>query len=158
MQAPFGPQTLFFTPTFRAHATSRQPRFTLMQVSFGPQTLFFISYQIFEFMLRPVDPDLLSCKCSSGPQTLFLIPRPVDPGSLSCKHPSAHKPYFSYQLFEFMLRPADPGLLSCKCPSAHKPYFSYQLFERMPRPIDPGSFPYKRSLNSNHPVHRTFLI
>ena len=107
-------------------------------------------------------------------QTLFFIPRPVDPTSLSCKYPSAHKPYFSYHVLLTQLRshasvlwpitlishtrPVDPASLSWKYPSAHKPYFSYQLFERMPRPIDSGSFPYKRPLNSNHPVHCTFLI
>ena len=69
-----------------------------------------------------------------------------------------HKPYFSYYFFERIPRSVDLGSFSCKYPSAYKPYFSYQLFERMPPPIDPGSFRYKRPLNSNHPVHRTFLI
>ena len=85
------------------HTTFRQPRFILMQAPFGPQTLFLIPFF------------------------------------------RAHIP--STQLYSH-----------AKHPSTHKPYFSYQLFERMPRPIDPDSFPYKLPLNFNHPVHRTFLI
>ena len=98
----------------------------------------YFSYQLFEFMLRPVDPGLFSCKHPSGPQTLFLIPTfrahamfhrsrfvpmqvsfgPTNlifhttschPASFLCKHPLAHKPYFSYQLFEFMLHSRRPN-------------------------------------------------
>ena len=70
----------------------------------------------------------LSCKHLSGPQTLFLIPCPVDPALLSCKHLSAHKPYFSYQLFERMPYPIDLGSFSNKYPLAYKPYFSYSSY------------------------------
>ena len=35
---PSAHKPYFFIPFFRAHATSRRPRSTLMQVSFGPQT------------------------------------------------------------------------------------------------------------------------
>ena len=178
MPRPFDPASLSFKcpsahkPYFSYHVPSTQLRSHVSTLR--PTNL--ISHTT-----SPVDPGSFSCKHPSGPQTLFLIPRPVDPASLSCKHPSAHKPYFSYHFFERMPRPVDPRSFSCKCPSgpqtlfliprpvdpaslsckyplAHKPYFSYQLFERMPRPIDSGSFPYKRPLNSNHPVHRTFLI
>ena len=152
---PSGPQTLFYIPTFRADATSRRSRFILMQVSFGPQLLFLIS--------RPVDPASLSCKYPFPTNlifpTIFMSACHVPSTQvLSCKCPSVHKLYFSYQLFERMPRPVNPASFSCKCPLAHKPYFSYQLLERMPSPIDSGSFPCKRPLNSNHPVHCTFLI
>ena len=93
----------------------------------------------------------------------------------------AHKPYFSYHVPLTQLHSHASVL------RAHKPYFhtifssacyvpSTQVHSHASIlrpinlifhtnfssachvPIDPGSFPCKCLLNSNHPVHRTFLI
>ena len=46
------------------------PRAQLMSCPVKP----YFSYLFFKRMPRPVDPRLFSCKCPSGPQTLFFIP------------------------------------------------------------------------------------
>ena len=96
---PSGPQTLFFIPIFRAHATTQ--------------------VRSHASVLRPTN--LISHTNSSSACHV--------PSTQVHSHASVFWPInlisHMYQLFECMPCPIDPGSFSCKCLLAHKPYFSY---------------------------------